>query len=58
MTGSSTILAPVFIAPAVVLVQCVGSHRDVKAGCYEGHECTSFLTGGADREANTTDEGP
>ena len=26
-------------------------HRDVKAGCYEGHECTPSLTAGEEREA-------
>ena len=41
-----------------VLVQCVGCHRDVKAGCYEGHECTPSLTGGEEREAGTAEEGP
>ena len=40
-----------------VLVQRVGCHRDVKAGCYEGHECTPSLTGGEDREASTAKEG-
>ena len=34
-----------------VLVQCMVCHRDVKAGCYEGHECTPSLTAGEKREA-------
>ena len=34
-----------------VLVQCMVCHRDVKAGCYEGHECTPSLTAGEEREA-------
>ncbi|KAL5481525.1 hypothetical protein EMCRGX_G021706 [Ephydatia muelleri] len=34
-----------------VLVQCVGCHRDMKAGCYDGHECTPYLTAGEEREA-------
>ena len=34
-----------------LLVQCVGCHRDVKAGCYEGHECTTSLTADEEREA-------
>ena len=34
-----------------VLVQCVVCHRDVKAGCYEEHECTQSLTPGEEREA-------
>ena len=34
-----------------LLVQCVGCHRDVKAGCYEGHECTPSLTAEEEREA-------
>ena len=34
-----------------VLVQCVGCHRDMKAGCYDGHECTPYLVAGEEREA-------
>ncbi|KAL5505888.1 hypothetical protein EMCRGX_G007427 [Ephydatia muelleri] len=34
-----------------VLVQSMGCHRDVKAGSYEGHECTPSLTAGEEREA-------
>ena len=34
-----------------VLVQSMVCHRDVKAGCYEGHECTPSLTAGEKREA-------
>ena len=34
-----------------VLVQCVECHRDMKAGCYNGHECTPYLTAGEEREA-------
>ena len=30
----------------------MGCHRDVKAGCYEGHKCTPSLTGGEEREAS------
>ena len=33
-----------------VLVQCMVCHRDVKAGSYEGHECTPSLTAGEERE--------
>ena len=28
----------------------------MKAGCYEGCECTPFLTGGEEREASTAEE--
>eukprot|EP00731_Ephydatia_muelleri_P028813 Em0020g457a len=34
-----------------VLVQCVGCHRDMKAGCYDGHECTPYLTAANDIHA-------
>ncbi|KAL5478035.1 hypothetical protein EMCRGX_G024910 [Ephydatia muelleri] len=34
-----------------VLVQCAECHRDVKAGCYEEHECTPSLTFVEEREA-------
>ena len=34
-----------------VLVQCVGCHRDMKAGCYDGHECTPYLVAGEKRDA-------
>ena len=34
-----------------VLVQCMGCHRDMKAGCYDGHECTPYLVAGEEREA-------
>ena len=34
-----------------VLVQCMVCHRDVKAGCYDGHECIPSLTAGEKREA-------
>ena len=34
-----------------VLVQCAECHRDVKAGCYEEHECTPSLTLVEEREA-------
>ena len=34
-----------------VLVHCMVCHLDVKAGCYEGHECTPTLTAGEEREA-------
>ena len=34
-----------------VLVQCVGCHRDMKAGCYDRHECTPYLVAGEEREA-------
>ena len=34
-----------------VLVQCVGCHRDMKAGCDDGHECTPYLVAGEEREA-------
>ena len=34
-----------------VLVQCAECHRDVKAGCYEEHECTPSFTLVEEREA-------
>ena len=38
--------AIVILLIAVVVPQCVGCHRDVKAGCSKGYECTPPLTGG------------
>ena len=34
-----------------VQVQCMVCHRDVTAGCYDGHECIPSLTAGEEREA-------
>jgi hypothetical protein len=57
---SDSTLVPTGIRPAqnsvVILlkdlfVQCVRCHRDVKAGSYEGHECTQSLTAEEEREA-------
>ena len=41
----------VILLKDVLVLQCVGCHRDVKAGCYEGHECTPFLTGGGGKRS-------
>ena len=45
-------MVPTEIRPAPlllkdVLVQC---HRDMKAGCYVGHECTPYIVAGEERE--------
>ena len=34
-----------------VLIQGVGCHRDMKAGCHDWHECTPYLTASEEREA-------
>ena len=46
-SDSTLVLTGIRPAPnaiVILLVQCVGCHRDVEAGCYEGQECIPSLT--------------